>query len=470
LARNRQSRSLTRRLAGGFCLLAVLGLAGPAPAQQAGQQGGRQADLEKLEKELAADRVRAEELKAAAAALAREIEDLRARSIAAAKRAQDLESEMTAAEQTLAALTAEEADKAAALAKRRDQLGRTLGALQRLALQPPEAALARSEDPVDSARAALLLQVAVPALEAKAANLRAELGDLAVLRTRIALERDDLAAATASLGIERDRLAALLARKAQLQQSTDTERRDAEARIAKLAGEARDLRELTERLEAEARAEATRREKARQEAARAAEAQAKAQAQVQVQVQAQAQAQAQAKAAAEAEAQVQEQAQRQVSRQVEQQGEQVARLAPPDSLRPFPEIEASLTMPVRGRVMRLYGQESVAAGATDKGISIRARAGAQVVAPFDGKIAYAGPFRGYGLILIIDHGGRYHTILAGFDRIDAVVGQWVLAGEPVARMGDPTGGNPELYFELRRTGQAINPLPWLATTDDKVRG
>ena len=456
MSRNRQSRSLARRLAGGICLLAVLGLAGPAP----GQQGGQQADLEKLEKELAADRARAEELKAAAAALAREIEDLRARSIAAAKRAQDLESEMTAAEQTLAALTAEEADKAAALAKRRDQLGRTLGALQRLALQPPEAALARSEDPVDSARAALLLQVAVPALEAKAANLRAELGDLAVLRTRIALERDDLAAATASLGIERDRLAALLARKGQLQQSTDAERRDAEARIAKLAGEARDLRELTERLEAEARAEAARREKARQEAARAAEAQAKAQAQ----------AQAQAKAAAEAEAQVQEQAQQQVSRQVEQQGEQVARLAPPDSLRPFPEIEASLTMPVRGRVVRLYGQESVAAGATDKGISIRARAGAQVVAPFDGKIAYAGPFRGYGLILIIDHGGRYHTILAGFDRIDAVVGQWVLAGEPVARMGDPTGSNPELYFELRRTGQAINPLPWLATTDDKVRG
>jgi septal ring factor EnvC (AmiA/AmiB activator) len=127
-------------------------------------------------------------------------------------------------------------------------------------------------------------------------------------------------------------------------------------------------------------------------------------------------------------------------------------------------------MPVRGRVVRLYDQESETAGAATKGISIQARSGAQVVAPFDGKVAYAGPFRGYGLILIIDHGERYHTILAGFDRIDAVVGQWVLAGEPVARMGDPTGDNPELYFELRRTGQAINPLPWLATTDDKVRG
>ena len=133
-------------------------------------------------------------------------------------------------------------------------------------------------------------------------------------------------------------------------------------------------------------------------------------------------------------------------------------------------MRASLTVPVRGEVVRLYGQEGDLPGATSKGISIRSRAGAQVVAPFDGKIAYAGPFRGYGLILIIDHGERYHTILAGFDRIDAVVGQWVLAGEPVAQMGDPAGRNPELYLELRRTGQAINPLPWLATNDDKVRG
>ena len=439
--RTLQGRNRSRHLAGGLCLALALGSGAfvmPLAAQQE--------DLEKLERDLAADRARAEELKAAAAELAGEVEALRDRSIAAAKRAQDLEGEMTAAEQTLKALGAEEAAKSADLAQRRDQLGHTLGALQRLALQPPEAALARSEQPIDSARAALLLRVAIPALETKATRLRDELDDLAVLRTRIALERDDLAAAAASLNSERDRLSGLLARKAELQESTDAERKAADARIAKLAGEARDLRDLTERLEAERQeaerlaaehkaAEAARQEAAQQEAAREAPATVAA-----------------------------------ASRQVEQKARQIARLAPPASLRPFPEAESSLIMPVRGQVVRLYGQESAAPGSTDKGISIQARPEAQVVAPFDGKIAYAGPFRGYGLILIIDHGGRYHTILAGFDRIDAVVGQWVLAGEPVARMGEPAGGNPELYFELRRTGQAINPLPWLATTDDKVRG
>jgi septal ring factor EnvC (AmiA/AmiB activator) len=83
---------------------------------------------------------------------------------------------------------------------------------------------------------------------------------------------------------------------------------------------------------------------------------------------------------------------------------------------------------------------------------------------------YAGQFRRYGQILIIEHGGRYHSLLAGLERIDAVVGQWVLAGEPVGVMGSPDGDRPELYFELRRTGQPINPLPWLVTTDNKVQG
>ncbi len=430
-----------RRLATLAPLLLALAAAPPLGAQDSQTQ--RQ--LEELERALAADRARAEQLEAEAEALAAEVAALRTKAIAAARRAQDLESEMTAAEQTLAALAAEEAAKTAALAERRGQLGRTLGALQRLALQPPEAALARSARPIDSARAALLLRVAIPQLEGEARQLRDELGDLAVVRTRIALERDGLGAAAAALGTERDRLAGLLARKAALQASTEAEHGAAQARIARLAEEARDLRELTDHIAADARAAEERRLAAahrRTEQLRRAAAAAEA-----------------ARAAA-AEA----------SRQVEQESQQVARLTRPPSLRPFPEAKAGLTLPVRGEVVRLYGEPSELPGATTKGISIRSRPGAQVVAPFDGKVAYAGPFRGYGLILIIDHGERYHTILAGFDRIDAVVGQWVLAGEPVAQMGDPAGSSPELYLELRRTGQAINPLPWLATNDDKVRG
>ncbi|MEO3428165.1 peptidoglycan DD-metalloendopeptidase family protein [Pelagibius sp. CAU 1746] len=442
-------------------LLLALGPSFSAAAQDRNQ------NLEELERALAEDKARAQALAAEAEALATEVEALRAKAIAAAKRAQDLESEMTATERLLEDLKAEETAKAAALDERRKQLGRTLGALQRLALQPPEAALARSETPVESARAALLLRVAIPKLEDQAAALRAELGDLAVVRARISIERDDLAAAAASLGSERDRLTALLGRKSELQETAEAERSAAQQRVARLVKDALDLRELTERLEAESRAAEERRlaaaHRRQEQLRRAAEQEAARRVALERQ-------QAEAAARAAAKAQQAREAAEAASRQVEQDNPQVARLTRPASLRPFPEAGASLTVPVRGEVVRLYGQDSDTPGSTDKGISIRARPGAQVVAPFDGKIAYAGPFRGYGLILIIDHGGRYHTILAGFDRIDAVVGQWVLAGEPVARMGDTAGSSPELYLELRRTGQAINPLPWLATNDDKVRG
>lgn len=118
-------------------------------------------------------------------------------------------------------------------------------------------------------------------------------------------------------------------------------------------------------------------------------------------------------------------------------------------------------LPVRGRIVRRFGQTDDM-GQPSQGIVIRTRAGAQVVAPYAGKVVFAGPFRGYGRILIIEHGGGYHTLLAGFSRIDSTLDQRVLAGEPVGIMGAPATGTPSLYVELRKNGRPINPLPWLA--------
>ncbi|MBL0930093.1 MAG: peptidoglycan DD-metalloendopeptidase family protein [Alphaproteobacteria bacterium] len=84
-----------------------------------------------------------------------------------------------------------------------------------------------------------------------------------------------------------------------------------------------------------------------------------------------------------------------------------------------------------------------------------------MIAPFDGTVAFAGPFRGYGLILILEHSGGYHSVLAQLGRIDAVVGQAVTAGEPVGRAGASEQGTPVLYLELRRNGQPVDPTPLL---------
>ena len=91
-------------------------------------------------------------------------------------------------------------------------------------------------------------------------------------------------------------------------------------------------------------------------------------------------------------------------------------------------------------------------------------------APFDGQVVFSGPFRGYGPIVILEHGGGYHSLIAGLHRIDTTDGSWVVAGEPVGVMSTGPRGERSLYLELRRNGQPINPLPWLASREGKTSG
>ena len=142
---------------------------------------------------------------------------------------------------------------------------------------------------------------------------------------------------------------------------------------------------------------------------------------------------------------------------------------PPPPGRPFSQARGRLPFPVVGRIVGRYGQ-TTETGMTRKGIVIETGAGAQVVAPYDGRIVFAGKFRGYGQLLIIEHGGGYHSLLAGLARLDGTMDHRVLTGEPVGVMGRPGGRNPSLYMELRRNGQPINPLPWLAVQRGKVSG
>ncbi len=127
-----------------------------------------------------------------------------------------------------------------------------------------------------------------------------------------------------------------------------------------------------------------------------------------------------------------------------------------------------MVFPVSGTLVGRYGAAD-SYGQPAHGLTFETRPGAIVVAPFDGQVLFAGPFRGYGQILIIAHGDGYHSLLAGLDRIDSSVGQWLVAGEPVGTMSD-AAGKPRLYLELRHNNQPINPAPWLSTRVEKVNG
>ncbi|MGH6959542.1 MAG: murein hydrolase activator EnvC family protein, partial [Dongiaceae bacterium] len=136
-------------------------------------------------------------------------------------------------------------------------------------------------------------------------------------------------------------------------------------------------------------------------------------------------------------------------------------------LKSFPTKRQGVAPPARGEIVVNYGDPGED-GIASQGIVIETRGEAQVVAPHDGQVVFRGPFRGYGEILIIEHRGGYHTLLAGLGRTDAVVGQWLLAGEPVGTMDFPREHKPRLYVELRRGGRPINPWPWLEARISKV--
>ncbi|MBR0678643.1 peptidoglycan DD-metalloendopeptidase family protein, partial [Roseomonas alkaliterrae] len=115
---------------------------------------------------------------------------------------------------------------------------------------------------------------------------------------------------------------------------------------------------------------------------------------------------------------------------------------------------------VAGRVLRGYGEQ--AEGVPARGQTLVAAAGARVVSPCAGRAVFSGPFRSYGLLLIVECADGHHVVLAGLGRLDATSGARLLAGEPVGVVGPGEGGRGRLYLELRRDGQAVDPAPWLA--------
>jgi septal ring factor EnvC (AmiA/AmiB activator) len=254
-------------------------------------------------------------------------------------------------------------------------------------------------------------------------------------------------------------------------------------RLAMLTSQARDLRGLMRRLDDEARrtAQRTARLAEQQRLAREQQRTLKLEHELDAERQKRIAAEGAARAAAD---EAKRQAQRQAQRRRQKLAAQMARtLNPPKpsgkkpkqlALLPnggagtaFSKLRGRLRLPARGTRVGSYG-ESTGFGPRAQGITLRTRAGAQVVAPHDGRVVFAGPFRDYGLILIISHGEGYHSLLAGLSKLQAVVGQAVLTGEPVGVMGGD--GKRSLYVELRRKGTAINPNPWWSSSRERASG
>lgn len=116
----------------------------------------------------------------------------------------------------------------------------------------------------------------------------------------------------------------------------------------------------------------------------------------------------------------------------------------------------TVNSPVPGTIRTAFG-ETDDMGAVSKGIVYHARGNARVVTPLAGVVRFAGPFNKYKQILIVEHPGGYHSLIAGLGRVDTVVGARVAAGEPVGSVDNTDAEHHPVYYELRRNGNPVNP-------------
>lgn len=124
-------------------------------------------------------------------------------------------------------------------------------------------------------------------------------------------------------------------------------------------------------------------------------------------------------------------------------------------------IPAAWSAPVQGQITRNYGART-AGGPAAQGVTVRTISGAQVVSPASGEVAYAGSFRSYGNVLILNLDGGYALVLTGLDTIGVRVGETVRTGQTVGQMAAAAASAPELYVEVRRGDQPVDPGRWLS--------
>ncbi|MGE5468277.1 MAG: murein hydrolase activator EnvC family protein, partial [Ignavibacteria bacterium] len=127
----------------------------------------------------------------------------------------------------------------------------------------------------------------------------------------------------------------------------------------------------------------------------------------------------------------------------------------------FAALKGKLRLPVRGTVESRFGSRRAEGGATWKGLFIRAPEGADVRAVAPGSVVFSDWLRGFGNLMIVDHGDGFLSVYGNNESLLLQAGETVTAGQAIATVGN-SGGNPQsgLYFELRHQGQAFDPLKW----------
>lgn len=391
----------------GICLAATSLIIAPASANDIENR------LEAVQQDLDKSREKRANLDKAARKAAAELRAVKRQGVNLARKMHRHSADADRIEAQLNSLEERERTKTEKMQQRKVQLSVTLAALQRLARMPTATLAAVPQSTDKKIRTAILLRAAVPELQRDAMSLGDDLRALTSLRDQISADKVALTDSLARLKAERKSLAALTSDKFKLLKNMKSAERAAAQKATRLSARAGNLRELLEKLSIRQNRPALR-----------------------------------------------------------------APGSAPVALIPVPARKPAVTPPVTisrgvlpapGRVVTTFGAK-MPNGTLSKGVFVITRPSAAVVAPIPGRVVFAGQFRGYGNLVILELRDKGHALISGMSRIDAQVGDDVLVGEPLGEMTPSTGTAPKLYFELRRRGRPINPMPSDTARMNKVSG
>ena len=373
---------------------------GDAPFASAGEAGDA---LRQANAALIGARTRGERLEREAQAATAAADRTAHEAAAVAARIQQSEAEIQVARARIALIDRDRAALRLRIAARQEPVVRLTAALQLMARRPLAFSLMRADSLRDTVYLRAVLETALPEVRLRTAGLRDEIARGRALQARARAEAARLRESETGLGERQRQLAAVESRqRIESRAAQGTASREADRALA-LAEETRDLSALVGQLEQDGS----------------------------------------------------------LRRQLAALPGPVVRPARPGDVLIVEDTSAvassaaafSWVLPVTGRMVRGFGDAGT--DGTTQGLTFAPAGGAQVVAPAGGRIAFAGDYRGYGRIVIVEHDGGWTSLVTNLGRIDVTVGDRVVQGSP---LGNAEPGRPTVTVELRKNGTPVNPL------------
>lgn len=322
------------------------------------------------------------------------LSDTRSALVELAASMQSNEKTLSALEERINKLQTNKAELAEVLQNDQSAMSKLLLALERIRRVPPQALIARPEAPLKAAQSAMLLGEIIPALNEKANKLKENIARQNAIAEELEQKRAEALERKQNLEAEEIKLSQLAKERENIYKATQKDYKVKEIEAQQISNRSRNVGELVSKLEDNKRRQQTR-----------------------------------------------------------DAVKQAVLSSPPVSMPPA----GAARMPISG-IIKVRYNDLDKFGAKSEGIRIEGRSSGLVIAPMAGIIRFAGPFKNYDNMVIIEHENGYHSLVAGLEKVDTLVGQKITAGEPIGKLKSTSGAEkPTLYYELRYKGGTVDP-------------